>query len=250
MAGHSHWAGIKHKKAIVDARRGKLFSRLAKEIIIAARHGGGNPDTNIALRNAIDRAKSFSMPNANIDRAIKSGTGELPGVTYERVAYEGYGPGGVAILLDILTDSRNRTAAELRKIFSLRGGNMEGSVAYLFENKGLLTVPAHTVDEDTLLEIVLDAGADDMQRVDGTYEITTAPADFTAVRDALAAREIPTDVAEVTMLPQSLVKLDLETARKALALLEELDDHDDVQNVYTNLDIPPELAGGTDAEGA
>ena len=250
MSGHSHWAGIKHKKAVVDARRGKLFSRLAKEIIIAARQGGGKPDANIALRNAIDRAKSFSMPNTNIDRAIKSGTGELPGVTYERVVYEGYGPGGVAILLDILTDSRNRTAAELRKIFSLRGGNMEGSVAFLFENKGLLTVPADAVDEDTLLEIVLEAGADDMQQVDGTYEITTAPGDFSAVKEALEEQEIPTDVAEVTMLPQSLVKLDLDTARRALALLEELDDHDDVQNVYTNLDIPPELAGGTDAEGA
>ena len=250
MSGHSHWAGIKHKKAVVDARRGKLFSRLAKEIIIAARQGGGKPDANIALRNAIDRAKSFSMPNTNIDRAIKSGTGELPGVTYERVVYEGYGPGGVAILLDILTDSRNRTAAELRKIFSLRGGNMEGSVAFLFENKGLLTVPADAVDEDTLLEIVLEAGADDMQQVDGTYEITTAPGDFSAVKEALEEQKIPTDVAEVTMLPQSLVKLDLDTARKALALLEELDDHDDVQNVYTNLDIPPELAGGTDAEGA
>ena len=248
MAGHSHWAGIKHKKAVVDARRGKLFSRLAKEIIIAARQGGGNPDANLALRNAVDRARSFSMPNTNIDRAIKSGTGELPGVTYERVVYEGYGPGGIAILLDILTDNRNRAAAELRKIFSLRGGNMEGSVAWMFENKGLITVPVDAVDEDTLLEIVLDAGADDMQKLDTAYEITTAPGDFTAVRDALADRDIPTEVAEVTMLPQALIKLDLAAARKCLGLLEELDDHDDVQNVYTNLDIPPELAAESAGE--
>lgn len=248
MSGHSHWAGIKHKKAVVDAKRGKVFSRLAKEIIIAARQGGGNPDANIALRAAVDHAKAFNLPNANIERAIKSGTGELPGVTYERVIYEGYGPGGIAILLDILTDSRNRTAAELRKIFSLRGGNMEGSVAWMFENKGLLTVPADAVDEDTLMEIVLDAGADDMQKLDTTYEITTAPHDFAAVRDALAEREIPTDVAEVTMLPQTLLKLDLAVARRNLALLEELDDHDDVQNVYTNLDIPPELAAESAGE--
>ena len=242
MSGHSHWAGIKHKKAIVDAKRGKVFSRLAKEIIIAARQGGGNPDANIALRAAVDHAKAFNLPNANIERAIKSGTGELPGVTYERVAYEGYGPGGIAILLDILTDSRNRTAAELRKIFSLRGGNMEGSVAWMFENKGLLTVPADAVDEDTLMEIVLDAGADDMQALDDAYEITTAPSDFSAVKQALAGRDIATEVAEVTMLPQTLLKLPLAAARKALALLNDLDDHDDVQNVYTNLDIPPELA--------
>ena len=249
MSGHSHWAGIKHKKAIVDAKRGKLFSRLAKEIIIAARQGGGNPDASIALRAAVDRAKSYNMPNTNVERAIKSGTGELPGVTYERVAYEGYGPGGIAILLDILTDNRNRTAAELRKIFSLRGGNMEGSVAWMFENKGLITLPADAIDEDDLLEIILDAGAEDMQKVDANYEITTAPGDFAAVKAALDAREVPTEVAEVTMLPNALVKLDLAAARKGLALLEELDDHDDVQNVYTNIDVPPELAAESAAEG-
>ncbi|MFW6162887.1 MAG: YebC/PmpR family DNA-binding transcriptional regulator [Planctomycetota bacterium] len=246
MAGHSHWAGIKHKKAAEDAKRGKLFSRLAKEIIVAARDGGGNPDANPSLRAAVDRAKSFNMPNANIERAIKSGTGELPGVTYERFVYEGYGPGGIAILLDILTDNRNRTASEIRKIFALRGGNLEGSVAWMFENKGLLTVPADAADEDTLLEIALEAGADDLQRLDGTYEITTAPGDFSAVQDALADRDIPTDVAEVTMLPQTLLTLDRDTARKALDLLNELDDHDDVQNVYTNLDIPADLADETE----
>jgi YebC/PmpR family DNA-binding regulatory protein len=247
MAGHSHWAGIKHKKAVVDAKRGKLFSRLAKEVIVAARAGGGNLDTNVTLRAAVDRAKTANMPKDKIERAIKSGTGELPGVVYERVVYEGYGPGGVAVLLDILTDNRNRTASELRKIFSLRGGNMAGSVAYLFENKGLITVPADAANEDTVLEIALEAGAEDMQLVDATFEITMAPGDFTTVRDALEAAAIPTEVAEVTMLPQSLVKLDLPTARKALALLEELNDHDDVQNVYTNLDVPPELADEADA---
>jgi len=246
VAGHSHWAGIKHKKAIVDAKRGKLFSRLAKEVVIAARQGGGNPDANLALRAAVDRAKSFNMPNSNIDRAIKSGTGELPGVTYERVVYEGYGPGGIAVLLDILTDNRNRTAAELRKIFSLRGGNMEGSVAWMFENKGLITVAAEAIGEDELMEAVLDAGAEDMQRVDASYEITAAPGDFAAVKQAIVDRGIAPELAELTMLPNALITLDLDAARKGLALLEELDDHDDVQNVYTNLDIPPELAAEGD----
>ncbi|NQT54497.1 YebC/PmpR family DNA-binding transcriptional regulator [bacterium] len=242
MSGHSHWAGIKHKKAVVDAKRGKLFSRLAKEIIVAARAGGGNPDANLGLRTAIDKAKSFSVPNNNIERAIKSGAGEIPGVTYDRVPYEGYGPGGVAILLDILTDNRNRTAAELRKIFSQRGGNMEGSVAWMFEAKGLITLPADAIDEDELMEIVLEAGADDLARTEDSYEITTSPSDFSAVRQAILDKELEPDVAELTMLPQNLVTVDGAIARRALALLEELDDHDDVQNVYTNLDVSPELA--------
>jgi len=242
MSGHSHWAGIKHKKAVVDAKRGKLFSRLAKEIIVAARAGGGNPDANLGLRTAIDKAKSFSVPNNNIERAIKSGSGEIPGVTYDRVPYEGYGPGGVAILLDILTDNRNRTAAELRKIFSQRGGNMEGSVAWMFEAKGLITLPADAIDEDELMEIVLEAGADDLARTEDSYEITTSPSDFSAVRQAILDKELEPDVAELTMLPQNLVTVDGAIARRALALLEELDDHDDVQNVYTNLDVSPELA--------
>ncbi|MBL7222720.1 MAG: YebC/PmpR family DNA-binding transcriptional regulator [Candidatus Brocadiae bacterium] len=242
MSGHSHWAGIKHKKAVVDAKRGKLFSRLAKEIIVAARAGGGNPDANLGLRTAIDKAKSFSVPNSNIERAIKSGSGEIPGVTYDRVPYEGYGPGGVAILLDILTDNRNRTAAELRKIFSQRGGNMEGSVAWMFEAKGLITLPADAIDEDELMEIVLEAGADDLARTEDSYEITTSPSDFSVVRQAILDKELEPDVAELTMLPQNLVTVDGAIARRALALLEELDDHDDVQNVYTNLDVSPELA--------
>ena len=244
MSGHSHWAGIKHKKAVVDAKKGRVFSRLAKEIIVAARAGGGNPDGNAALRAAIDRARAANMPRDNIERAIKSGTGELPGVTYERLVYEGYGPGGVAVLLDVLTDNRNRTAAELRKIFSLRGGNMDGSVAWMFEARGLITIPTDAIDEDDLMEIAIEAGADDMQTVDQTYEITTSPGDFSTVKQAITERGIEPEVAEVTQLPQTLVQLDPERARRALALLQDLDDHDDVQNVYTNFDVPAQLAAG------
>ena len=244
MSGHSHWAGIKHKKAVVDAKKGRVFSRLAKEIIVAARAGGGNPDGNAALRAAIDRARAANMPRDNIERAIKSGTGELPGVTYERLVYEGYGPGGVAVLLDVLTDNRNRTAAELRKIFSLRGGNMDGSVAWMFEARGLITIPTDAIDEDDLMEIAIEAGADDMQTVDQTYEITTSPGDFSTVKQAITERGIEPEVAEVTQLPQTLVQLDPERARRALALLQNLDDHDDVQNVYTNFDVPAQLAAG------
>jgi len=243
VAGHSHWAGIKHKKAVVDAKRGKLFSRMAKEIIVAAKSGGGNIDANNSLRAAVDRAKAINMPKDKIERAIKSGTGELPGVSYERVAYEGYGPGGVAILLDILTDSRNRTAAELRKIFSLKGGNMDGSVAWMFESKGLIAIPVDAIGEDDLMELALEAGAEDIQKSDDTYEVTSSPSDFQDVKQAIEDAGIEPSLAEVTMLPQNLVKLDLKTAQKALSLLDELDDHDDVQNVYTNLDVPEELTG-------
>jgi len=242
VAGHSHWAGIKHKKAIIDAKRGKVFSRMAKEIIVAAKAGGGKVDANMGLRAAVDRAKAVNMPKDKIERAIKSGTGELPGVTYERVGYEGYGPGGVAILLDLLTDSRNRSAAELRKIFSLRGGNMEGSVAWMFESKGLIGIDAAAIEEDALMELALEAGADDIQTTDGGYEVTCSPSDFSAVKQAILDAGIEPTLAEVTMLPQNLLEVDFKTARKALTLLEELDDHEDVQNVYTNLNIPEELA--------
>lgn len=246
MSGHSHWATIKHKKAATDAKKGKLFSKLAKDIIMAAQQGGGDPDANFTLRSAIDAAKAANVPKDNIERAIKRGTGELPGVTYERLTYEGYGPHGIAILVEVLTDSRNRTAAELRKIFSQRGGKMEGSVAWMFEARGLLTVPADAIGEDELMELVLDAGADDMVRSDGTYEITTSPAQFSKVKQALLDKGLTPGVAELTRLPQTLVRLEGDAAQKALNLLEELEDHDDVQNVYTNLDVPPELA---DAKG-
>ncbi|HUT34281.1 MAG TPA: YebC/PmpR family DNA-binding transcriptional regulator [Planctomycetota bacterium] len=241
MSGHSHWATIKHKKAATDAKRGKLFSKLAKDIIMAAQQGGGDSDTNFILRAAIDAAKAANVPRDNIARAVKRGTGELPGVTYERLTYEGYGPHGIAILVEVLTDSRNRTAAELRKVFSQRGGKMEGSVAWMFEAKGLLTIAADAIGEDDLMELALNAGADDLVRTNGTYEITTAPAEFHKVKQALLDKGLTPDVAELTRLPQTLIKLEGEAARKALNLLEELEDHDDVQNVYTNFDAPADL---------
>jgi YebC/PmpR family DNA-binding regulatory protein len=242
MSGHSHWATIKHKKAATDAKKGKLFSKLAKDIIMAAQTGGGDLDANYSLRAAVDAAKAANVPRDNIERAIKRGTGELPGVTYERLTYEGYGPHGIAILVEVLTDSRNRTSAELRKIFSQRGGKMEGSVAWMFEAKGLLTVSADAIGEDDLMEVVINAGADDMVKTDGTYEITTAPTEFHKVKQALTEKGLTLSVAELTRLPQTLIKLEGDHATKALALLEELEDHDDVQNVYTNFDVPADLA--------
>ncbi len=242
MSGHSHWATIKHKKAATDAKKGKLFSKLAKDIIMAAQTGGGDLDTNYTLRSAIEAAKAANVPRDNIERAVKRGTGELPGVTYERLTYEGYGPHGIAILVEVLTDSRNRTSAELRKIFSQRGGKMEGSVAWMFEAKGLLTVPVEAIGEDELMELVINAGADDMVKTDGSYEITTAPAEFHKVRQALTEKGLTLSVAELTRLPQTLIRLEGEAAQKVLNLLEELEDHDDVQNLYTNLDVPAELA--------
>jgi len=236
MSGHSHWATIKHKKAATDAKKGKLFSKLAKDIIMAAQQGGGDPDANFSLRAAIDAAKAANVPKDNIERAIKRGTGELPGITYERLTYEGYGPHGVALLVDVVTDSRNRTASELRKIFSTRGGKMEGSVAWMFEAKGLITLPADAIGEEELMELVLNAGADDLVRSGETYEITTSPQQFTSVKQALLDKGLTPEVAELTRLPQQLIKLEGEAAQKVMNLLEELEDHDDVQNVYTNFD--------------
>jgi len=242
VSGHSHWAGIKHKKALVDAKKGKVFSRIAKEIILAAQRGGGDLDSSPSLRTAVDAAKAVNMPRDNIERAIKRGTGALPGMTYESLTYEGYGPHGIAILVEVVTDNRNRTAAELRKIFSLRGGKLEGSVAFLFEPKGLITVPTDAIGEDELMELVVEAGAEDMTRQERVYEITTAPHDFHAVKKAITDRDLTPEMADLTRLPKDLIKLEGDTARKALALLEELDDHDDVKNVYTNFDVPAELA--------
>ncbi len=242
MSGHSHWATIKHKKAATDAKKGKLFSKLAKDIIMAAQQGGSDLDSNYTLRSAIEAAKAANVPRDNIERAVKRGTGELPGITYERLTYEGYGPNGIAILAEVLTDSRNRTSAELRKIFSQRGGKMEGSVAWMFEAKGLLTIAADAIGEDELLELALNAGADDLVRTNGTYEITTSPAEFHKVRQALTDKGLTPQVAELTRLPKDLIKLEGDAAQKVLNLLEELEDHDDVQNVYTNLDVPENLA--------
>ena len=215
MSGHSHWATIKHKKGAIDAKRGKLFSKLSRAIIIAARHGGGDPEMNLKLRYAIDKARSVSMPKDNIERAIKRGTGELEGAILEEITYEGYGPGGVAILVEVLTDNRNRTASEIRKIFERAGGKMgsAGSVGYLFERKGLISVPTSATDEDTLMGIVLDAGADDLKRSGDTYDITCDPAAFHQVQDAFKKNNLTPVSAEVPQLAKAPVDVDSETGK-------------------------------------
>jgi YebC/PmpR family DNA-binding regulatory protein len=244
MSGHSHWATIKHKKGAIDAKRGKLFSKLSRAIIIAARHGGGDPEMNLKLRYAIDKARQVSMPKDNIERAIKRGTGEVEGQTFEELTYEGYGPGSVAILVDVLTDNRNRTNGEVRKIFERHGGKLAsaGAVAYQFERKGLFSIDATGVDEDTLLGIALDAGADDLKRSGSTYDITCDPAHFNQVQEALKKNNVTPQLAEISQIGKALVDADAETARKLMKLVEALDDHDDVQNVYTNLNLTEEVA--------
>jgi YebC/PmpR family DNA-binding regulatory protein len=243
MAGHSHWAGIKHKKALVDAKRGQLWSKLSKAIIVAAKTGGGDPDANFRLRTAIDDAKAASMPKDNIARAIKRGTGELEGAALEEAVYEGYGPSGVAILCDVLTDNRNRTAAEIRKIFDTADGKLgsSGCVAWMFEKKGLFLVHIEKIDEDTLMEIALDAGADDVRHVGENYEVTCEPTEYQAVSQVLHDSGIKPDVSQVTLVPKDTVDLDAPTARKVLKLMERLDDHDDVQNVSSNFNIPDDV---------
>jgi YebC/PmpR family DNA-binding regulatory protein len=244
MSGHSHWAGIKHKKALVDAKRGKLWSKLARAIIVAAKSGGGDPDANLRLRYAIDDAKAVSMPKENIQRAIKKGTGELDGGNLDEVTYEGYGAGGVAILCEVLTDNRNRTAPEVRKVFEMSDGKLgsAGCVAWMFHSKGLFLVPADKVDEDKLMEIALEAGADDVQHTGERFEITCDPAAFRDVRKALDDAGIRVDVSQISRLPKNTVDLgDADTIRKVLKLMERLDDLDDVQNVSANFNIPDEL---------
>lgn len=243
MAGHSHWAGIKHKKAANDKKRGKLFSKMAKEIMVAARLGGGDPDMNPRLRQAIEKAKSVSLPKDNIERAVKKGTGELGGEDYMDLIYEGYGPGGVAIMVECLTDNKNRTAADVRSIFSKHGGNLgeNGCVAYLFSRKGVLTYDAERYSEDDILEVALEAGAEDVSTQGGAIEVDTAPDDFDTVLSALQEKSFEHETAEITMVPESTISLDEDGTRKALRLIELLDDHDDVQNVSTNLDIPDDF---------
>lgn len=240
MSGHSKWAGIKHKKAVVDAKRGKIFSKLIKEITVSARQGGGNPDANPRLRTAISAARDANMPADNIERAIKKGTGELPGASYEEVNYEGYGPGGVAIMLDCLTDNKNRTTAEIRNLFAKKGGNLAGagSVTWIFEKKGLIIIDSEKIDEEKLLAIILEAGAEDMRTETTTYEVLTEPADFEKVKEALKANGIEYSVAELTMDPKSTVRADGAKARQVLELVETLEENDDVQHVYANFDIP------------
>lgn len=244
MAGHSHWAGIKHKKGANDAKRGKLFSKLAKHIISAARTGGGDPDANLNLKYAIEKAKSYSMPKENIDRAIARGTGETQGGDLEDIKYEGYGQGGVAMFVEVLTDNRNRTGSEVRRIFESRGGNMgsPGCVSWLFEKKGLFVVPGGDgVDGEALFEVALEASAEDIQEADDDYEVTCAPEDFMQLKEALDQAGFGTQVAEVSFLPKSRVTLGLEDSRKVLGLVDSLEDHDDVQAVHANLELPQEL---------
>lgn len=243
MSGHSHWATIKHKKGAIDAKRGKLWSKLSRAIIIAARHGGGDPETNLKLRYAIGKAREVSMPRDNIERAIKRGTGETEGVTFEELTYEGIGPGGSALLVDVLTDNRNRTSGEIRKIFERAGAKMgsAGSVSYLFERKGHFVIDASATDEDTLMGIALDAGAEDMKRAGSNFEITCDPGAFNQVQDALKKNNLTPVVAEITHLPKAAIDLDAEAGKKLVKLVELLDDHDDVQNVYSNANITEEM---------
>ena len=244
MSGHSRWAGIKHKKGAIDAKRGKTFTRIGREVTIAAKMGGGNPESNARLRKAMDDAHAANMPSDNIKKAIQRGTGELPGLTYEEMTYEGYGPSGVAVMVDITTDNKNRTAGEIRRIFSLHGGNMgeTGSVGWVFASKGIFSIEKSKTTEDQLMTFVLDAGAEDINSDDPEYfEVTTLPADFEKVKKALADNKVPTVHAEVTMHPKTYVKLTGTAANQMMALMNELEEHDDVKNVYANFDIPKDI---------
>jgi YebC/PmpR family DNA-binding regulatory protein len=239
MSGHSKWASIKHKKGVADARRGKLFTKLIKEIAVAARIGGGDPASNARLRTAIADAKAENMPADNIKRAIQRGTGELPGAQYEEVVYEGYGPNGVALMLEITTDNRNRTLADLRHILSKHGGNLgeTGCVTWMFSKRGYIVVEKSKVSEETLLELVTEAGAEDMKDDGENWEVVSPPENFQQVVDALNKAGVSPAVAEVSMVPQTYVKLSGKSAGQMLRLMEELDEHDDVQHVYANFDI-------------
>lgn len=243
MSGHSKWSSIKHKKAAKDAKRGKLFTKLIKEITVAARMGGGDVNANPRLRTAVLAAKAASMPNDNIDRAIKKGTGELESVSYEEVQYEGYGPGGAAILAHVLTDNKNRTVSEVRRLFAKYGGNLgeTGCVAWMFDKKGLITVEKAQIDEDRLVGLVLDVGAEDVKEEDGLFEIVTQPEDFEKVKERLEQEKVPLASAQVTMVPKSTVTVDEKHVEQILKLTEELEDHDDVQSVSANFNIPNEF---------
>ena len=249
MSGHSKWATTKRKKALIDSKRGKMFTKLIREIMVAAKDGGGSIEGNARLRGVVDKAKAINMPADNIKRAIQKGTGELEGATYEEIVYEGYGPGGVAVLVEVLTDNKNRAAAEIRNIFSKNNGNMgeQGSVGWMFKKKGYLTVPKQGVQEDDLLGLALDAGAEDMASEGDTFDITTSLQDLEKVKKALAAKGITTASSEVTMVPSSTVKLEGKPAEQMLRLMEVLEDNDDVQNVYANFDIPESVMEAMEA---
>lgn len=246
MAGHSHSANIAHRKGLVDAKRAKLFTKLCRAVFVAARNGGGDPAANMRLRYAIDKARSLSVPKENIERSVKKATGELGAENFEEVLYEGYGPGGVAVLCEVLTDNRNRTASELRRHFEVAGGNLgaSGCVGYLFNFKGLFVIDAKNVAEDRLMEVALDAGADDVELIDGYFEVTCDPRIFDQVRKVLEEQKIPTETAETCYIPTTHVDLDVENGRRMRKLKDLLDENDDVQNVYAN-DITPEEALAT-----
>jgi YebC/PmpR family DNA-binding regulatory protein len=242
MAGHSHWANIARKKSLIDNKRGKLWSKLAKAIMVAAKAGGGDPNGNLRLRYAIIDAKAGNMPKDTIDRAIKKGTGELEGVNFEEILYEGYGPNGVAILCDILTDNRNRTAGEIRKLFELAGGKLgaTGCVAWMFDRKGLLSIPDDQIEEEALMELALEAGADDVRHEGSSFEVTCDPNAYSQVCDAVDTAGLKTDVRQITRIPKDTVDLDPAAAAAVLKLMDSLDDHDDVQSVSANFNIPDE----------
>lgn len=244
MSGHSHWAGIKHKKAANDAKRGKVWSKVAKLIMVAAKNGGGDPASNLTLRYAIDKGKQANMPKDTIEKAIKKGTGELGAISFEEVLYEGYAPGGVAVMVDALTDNRNRTAPEIRKLFEKRGGTMgvSGCVNYIFSKKGVILVPVENIDEDTLMELALGNGADDMENIGEVFEITCSPDAYNDLKAAIDEAGIEVTSAEVSMVPDNTIEVtDVESARKILDMIEGFEEHDDVQNVYSNFDIPDEI---------
>ncbi len=244
MSGHSRWAGIKHKKAIIDSKRGKAFTKLGKEISVAAKQGGGNVENNARLRKAVEIAREANMPQENVKKAIQRGTGEIPGVIFEELRYEGYGPGGSAVLVDISTDNKNRTAPEIRKIFSDHGGNIAeaGSVGWMFSAKGIVTVEKSKVNEESLMTLALDAGAEDIKSIDDEYlEVITAPVDFEKVKVTLQKGAIPIVDAQLTLVSQTTVALEGKQAEDILKLVEALEDHDDVNKVFSNFDVPKEM---------
>jgi YebC/PmpR family DNA-binding regulatory protein len=243
MSGHSRWAGIKHKKAIIDSKRGKIFTRVAREITIAAKQGGGKPENNPRLRKAIEDARAVNMPAENVKRAVQRGTGELPGVQFEEVKYEGYGPGGVAVIIDATTDNKNRTTSEIRHMLDAHGGNLgeSGSVAWMFEHKGYLAVPKSGVDEEKITALAIDLGAEDIKTDDASvFEIITAPADFETIKGKLAEAKIPFETAEISFIPKNTVPLEGDQAKRCLDLMNLLDEHDDVTTATANFDISQE----------
>jgi YebC/PmpR family DNA-binding regulatory protein len=250
MAGHSHSANIAHRKGRVDAKRGKLFGKLSRAIIVAAQRGGGDPAANVALRVAIEKARKNSMPKENIERAIKRGTGEITGEGFQELVYEGYGPAGVAVMVDALSENRNRTAGELRKIFEVHGGNLgaSGCVSWMFERKGLFTIPKEMISEEALLELALEAGADDVKDAGDVFEVTCPPDLYAQVSAAIEAAGLEPRLAELTRIPSTMIELGLEDARKVLKLLDALEDNDDVQSVTANYSLSEEVMAAVNAE--